>query len=283
MRLKLLAFFLLLVAAAFIVKVASTKKPQVKEPFSVHTYSYPGLLLSFPGLREVVADALYMETAVKVGNLPKEGLKEEEFKKLIENFRVIHRLDPYYFDPYYLEGAYLSWEARSPELLEMINRDLIEGMEFVKDWKLPFFVGFNYFYLMNEPVKGAEYLKIASKMERAPYYLPFLVQRLYAKSGRYELAIAVTQEELKEVKDERLRKYLLQRLDSLKKMLVIQKALERYRELYGKCPENLEELVKAGLLKSIPKDPTGGEYYVTEDCSVWTTSNLRSSTSPFAR
>jgi hypothetical protein len=37
----------------------------------------------------------------------------------------------------------------------------------------------------------------------------------------------------------------------------------------------LKELIVKGILIKIPEDPFGGKFYLREDCSVWTTSNLR--------
>ncbi len=233
----------------------------------------------FPGLKTVISDALYMKMCVIVGNLPekKQMLKKADWRKLVNNFQVMHKLDPYFFDPYYMEAAYVSWHsAKYPEIIENINKNLeTYGLKFCKDWRIPFFLGFNYFYFLNNPYKGALYLKMASKYPKAPSYIKLLAQKLFAKSGKYDIAIAVTIEEIKQTNDNELKSYLEKRLVSLRNMKLIMDSIERFKRNFRRCPKTVEDLTKTGLLKSIPKDPFGGKYYITKNCLVWTTSDLR--------
>ena len=273
---------LLLVALAFPVMSSLEKgKPDYSETPKVIPFSYPQLILSFPSLRGVVADFLFMNLCYLTGNDVFNNWKGREFSKeewrtILDNVRVMLRLDPYYFDVYYFTGAYASWRLKKyPDLLEEINSILLSGMEKVKDWRLPFFVGFNYFYFLKDKEKGAYYLKMASEMEGAPLYLKLLVPRLYAESGKYDVAIVATAQELKVAKSSSLREGLKRRLKALVALRDLNRALERYKLLYGRCSGSLEELVKGGFIKELPEEPYGGKFYITKDCKVWTTSNLR--------
>ncbi len=281
MKRLLVAFLLVVVSIPFMLK-ADKSKPRVNEVAPVLPYSYSQVLLSSPGLRSPAADLLFMNLCYLTGNdvfnrWKERKFTEEEWKRLIENVEVIEKLDPYYFDPLYYLGSYVPWKVeKNRELLLRINSILLQGNRRVKDWRLPFFVGFNYFYFLGDKVKGAKYLKLASQMKGAPSYLKLLVPRLYAESGRINLAIAVTYEELKRAKEEPVKKELKRRLKALIAMKELDRALELYRRRFGKCPSDLKELVKSGIIMSIPEDPYGGKFYIEKGkCSVWTTSNLR--------
>ncbi|WP_457681042.1 hypothetical protein [Thermovibrio sp.] len=275
-----LALFLILLAYP-VMETANRLKPKVNSNSQVVEYSYRKLILTFPALRDVVSDLLYVQTCYLTGNdvfnnWKERKFTEEEWKRIVHNVKVMVKLDPYYFDPYYFLGSYVPWQVKDDkELLEKINLTLKRGMSYVHDWRLLFFIGFNYFYFLKDKEKGAYYLKIAANMKGAPSYLKLLVPRLYAESGRYQLAVIETAQELKRTKSEALRKELERRLKALIILRDLNLALERYREVYRKCPDSLKELVEKGFIPSVPKDPYGGKFYIEKGCKVWTTSNLR--------
>ncbi len=279
---RLLLAFVLIVLSYPVMEKASSLKPKFEGTSKVHPYSYNRLILTFPTLKSLVSDVLYMRVCYLTGNDVFNKWKERSFSKkewetLIHNVEVMTKLDPYYFDPYYFVGSYVPWKVKDDrELLERINGILERGMGYVNDWRLPFFIGFNYFYFLGDKVKGAEYLKKASQMEGAPYYLKLLVPRLYAQSGKYQLAVIETAQELKRAKNEVLKEQLKKRLKALVALRDLNFALERYRKVYSRCPSSLKELVERGFIPSIPEDPYGGKFYIDKkSCTVWTTSNLR--------
>lgn len=281
MKRLFVAFLFVLVSVPFMLK-ADRIKPRVDEIMPVLPYSYSQVLLSSPGFRSPAADLLFMNICYLTGNdvfnrWKERKFTEEEWKRLIENVGVVEKLDPYYFDPLYYLGAYVPWNIeRNKELLLRINSILINGSRYVKDWRIPFLVAFNYFYFLKDKVKGAEYLKMASEMEGAPTYLKLLVPRFYAESGKVDLAIAVTYEELKRAKEDTVKKELKKRLRALLAIKELDRALEVYRKRFGRCPSDIQELVKLGIIRALPEDPYGGKFYIKKGkCSVWTTSNLR--------
>jgi len=277
----LLSVFLLGASSVLMVKVEQLK-PILEEEEAIPVYNFNSMVFLFPALREALADFFYMKTCLLTGTggfEKKERKKEfssKDWERLVGSLYTIHRLDPYYFDPYYLEAAFISWMVKgNPELIERVNRNLKYGLEFCKDWRIPFFIGFNYFYFLGNKEKGAKYLEIASQMKGAPSYLRLLTSRLYAESGRIDFAIAVIREELKNTQNENLKRKLEKRLKALESMKLLYKAIAVFKSRFGRCPYNLKELIVKGILIKIPEDPFGGKFYLREDCSVWTTSNLR--------
>jgi hypothetical protein len=52
----------------------------------------------------------------------------------------------------------------------------------------------------------------------------------------------------------------LQTLDALDTTDALEKVVDRFKSERGVYPETLQELVRAGILPSVPKDPTGVEF-----------------------
>ena len=270
----------LLTASALMVNQLSSLKPRIKaKGIYIPPYSYRHLLLLFPGMRHAVADAVFMHMCQLTGGIKFEKVSKEdsfdpEWLKIFKDLRAIHMLEPYFFDPYFMEAGFV-WNVKEKKyFIKLINYNLEYGIGKCRNWMLPFFIGFNYFYFLNDKVKGAHYLHMAEKTQGAPFYLPFLVSRLYVQAGRLDLAIAVTQEQLKRAKG-RKREKLKDRLLALKTIKRLSLAVEAYKSHFGTCPLSLAELVKKGFIQEVPEDPYGGEFYIDKTCKVWTTSNLR--------
>ena len=273
----LIVAFLLVLFSIPIMLISDRLKPRALENANfILPYSYEKIRLSSPGFKSVAADFLFMNVCLLSGDKRKK-FTDKEWEVVVNNIEVIEKLDPYYFDPLYYLGSYVPWMvSKNRELLNKINLILLNGSRYINDWRLPFLVGFNYFYFLNNRIEAAKYLKIASQMERAPSYLKLLVPRLYAESGRVDLAIAVTYEELKRAKEDEVKTELKKRLRALLAIKELDRALEVYRKRFGRCPSELQELVNSGVIRTLPKDPYGGKFYIEKGkCTVWTTSNLR--------
>ena len=140
---------------------------------------------------------------------------------------------------------------------------------------LPFYIGFNHFYFLQENEKAAFYLMDASKRPGAPSLLPQLAARLMYKANRTENAIIFLQEMIKRTDDESIRKQYETRLNALKAILFLERAATVYQDRFKKPPEKPDDLIAKNIIKEIPQDPYGGEFYIDKDGSIKTTSELR--------
>ncbi|HFQ80283.1 MAG TPA: hypothetical protein ENK33_02780 [Desulfobacterales bacterium] len=68
--------------------------------------------------------------------------------------------------------------------------------------------------------------------------------------------------------------YLKKRLLTLQKINYIEDKVKKFKKTRGRFPENIKELVAAGLLRDIPKDPYGGRSIILTNGRVYTTSNM---------
>ncbi len=210
---------------------------------------------------------------VYLGKMAEKYLVKPPFVKdaIVRTTDVVTRLCPYYYDIYYIANGFLTWEFGD---VERANYYLMKGIRYNPErWIYYLYLGFNHFYFLKDYEKGAYYLIEASRLSGRPFYAHLAAKLLYA-SGRTEVAIGVVRGMLENVKDEGWKKNLEVRLKALEAIYRIEVAVEAYREKLGKNPRDINELVGAGLLSSIPEDPYGGRFYLDEEGNVKTTSEL---------
>ncbi len=198
----------------------------------------------------------------ELGRIPK-----EEGRIIYNSLNTSSLLNPTYFDIYYISNAFLTWDVG---LYNEANEILERGIRYVKDWKIPFYLGFNYYFFLGDNKKGAEYIYLASTYPEAKSYnlLPLLASRLYYEENRIDIAIAIVMGQLREIKDTKLQRALLSRLESLQKVKLIYYAIDLFEKKFGRRPNNIEELVEVGLIPPDLRDSRGGKFYLTKEGKV---------------
>jgi competence protein ComGC len=136
-------------------------------------------------------------------------------------------------------------------------------------------MGFNEFYFLHDNAKASEYLMQSSKKPGAAPILASLATRLAYKASRTEIAIMFLQQTIEGTKDKIERESLEKRLKALQRVFILEKAVTAYKMNSGRIPVSLNDLLSQGVLKRLPKDPYGGEFFIDKDGTVKTTSDLR--------
>ena len=236
----------------------------------------PGLLKTIAlEYRMVLSDFFWMKVTLFYGDPEfRKRAEPEDWDYIEKTIEVVTELDPYFFIPYYFAGIILPMEA---ERVEDANRFLKKGLKYLKkEWRIPFLLGFNHYYYEHDYLKAAEYLEMASKLPDSPKYLPALAARLRYQAGDIRHAIAFLRAIYNSTDNLELKKSIARRIKAFEDILFLTQAVELYRRRMGKPPGSLEDLVRAGIIKGIPRDPYGGRYYYDpSDGKVKTTSNFR--------
>jgi hypothetical protein len=79
------------------------------------------------------------------------------------------------------------------------------------------------------------------------------------------LAIKFLEEAYEQFKDEKMRAEILSKIKELlveKHTKFLEKVAKSYKEIYGKYPDPLEDLIRAGFIKAMPVEPHGGRYVI---------------------
>lgn len=229
--------------------------------------------LEFDGL---AADFLFLEAISFYGStFEREGerrIEKWEWLWLNNLLETATDLDPYFYDPYYFGNAVLTQEQG---MVRDVNALLEKGSRYRDwDWTLPFYVGFNNFYFLQNNVQAAEWLMEGARRPEASPLLSTLAARLAYQGKRTENAILFLQEILKGTEDEETREIYQTRLEALKRIYFLEQAVSYFRNEFGRLPSTLTVLVERGVIGQIPEDPYGGTFYLAEDGSIATTSDL---------
>ena len=211
------------------------------------------------GFHAVLADIFWARSVVYFGG---HFHDDQDYRWLYRILDATTTLDPSNILAYRFGGTLLAINGsvdKSTALLEKGIQNNPDG-----DWRLYFLLGFNHFFYLEDYAKAAEYIEKASKMPGHPKYLPRLAARMYAKSGKMDVAIDFLKETYNQQEDENAKKAIAERINILmakRQIRPLEDVAEIYKKNYDKYPGELEELVSAGLIRQLPEFP-GGQYVI---------------------
>lgn len=260
MKKKLVVFLLILSCGIFMgLKLQINKITREKIPGSSIIYIPSGKYLKFAtfGYSSFIADLIYIWAIQYYSNysIP------DRYDNLDHIFSIIAELDHRYLDPYEIGAMIAVYEAKD---LSLAFKILDRGLEKNPDqWIFPLQAG-HYAQMMTKDYELArKYYKRTMEMDGAPV----ITRRLYANAAfkimDYKTAWENWLEIYQTTDDERIKKIASNQLYQVKAAIdvkVIKEAIEKFKERFGRNPTEQAQLVKHGLLDSLPKDLDGKEY-----------------------
>ena len=217
-------------------------------------YLKPALL----GYDHLGADFLWLRLIQVIG---KKRNSADEYEWMYHALDVITTLDPQYAYAYYAGGVILGDLANRPDLsIRLLEKGVSANPEV---WNIPFLLGYNYYFLLGDPSKGAEYIMEAARRPDGPSYLPGLATRMAAEAGSPDTALAFLEARLTDTHDPEMREVLANRKKEViieRDLLMLESAVEAYRTRHQTLPATLTDLVVASALSSLPQEPFGGDY-----------------------
>ena len=174
---------------------------------------------------------------------------------------VIGELDPHYIDPYWLGAMILSLEAGD---LRGGLRLLDQGFARNPDaWVLPYLAGWEC-HRVGDFARASRYFETASTVPSAPGFVRRLKAGMVTQSGDLRAAIREWRSLLgdpasdattREIADRQVRD-LTVRAD----LRDLDVAIRAFSAAKGRRPASLHDLVRAGTLSQLPRDPDGRDY-----------------------
>ncbi len=279
---RLLALILLCVALVMVhvvslSKVAEQVKLLPRGEDTAYVVPSPILRLTALEFHGLASDFLFLKALVFLGSTyerkEEPPVKVWEWKWLYHVLDASTSLDPYFLDPYYFGNANLTWGGG---MIKEANALLEKGSDNRKwDCLLPFYIGFNYFYFLDDNEKASEFLMEASRRPGASSIYANLAVKLAYKERRTENAIAFQEYILEHTEDPTLLKEYETRLNALRGVLYLEKAVAEYKRKFGKYPQRIEELITKRFIDELPREPYGGHYYIDSLGKVTTTSESK--------
>jgi hypothetical protein len=263
---------LLALAAALNLELA---RSALLRPYDVlHVPSGPAARVAALGHRTSLSDLYWLSTVQYIGEPRAEARGWEKLFPLVD---LVTDLDPRHGYAYQTAGIVLS----SAGLLEESDRILEKGIERGPPgwWTFPYYLAFNAWFYRGDYAAGARWAELAARTPGASPNVSHMAVSLASKSGTPEQALEMIRELRATVKDE----VSASRLEEQEKLALLERDAQRlerlvatFRERAGRDPGDLDELVQAGLLASLPPDPFGGRYRW-----VASANEVQSSANPF--
>ena len=228
------------------------------------------------GYYDLGADVLWLRVVQVLGD---RVVRDKDYEWLYHALDVITTLDPMYEYAYEAGGTVLAELAMR---VDLSNRLLEKGVGPNPDsWRIPFRLGFNHFFHLDDHLAAAKYMAQAAKVPGEfpvgpPAYTARLASRLYVQGRNPDVALEFLDAMLQQTTDEAVRDQLQRRMKRIRlerDLQVLEQAVQNYTQINGKHPNTLSDLVMSGVLTSMPNEPYGGTYLLDP-----TTSRVSSST-----
>jgi hypothetical protein len=218
------------------------------------------------GFRNFLGDLAWLE-AVQVAGARK--MTRGEYDRLYVLLQTVTNFDPRFVVPYLMGGIVLGDSpGHSREALDILDRG---RKNHPADWRIPFYIGYTRYFSLGDPLEGAKALEDAARLPESPPYLPLLASRMFSEGRAPETALAFLERMVREETDPARLEILRRRIREViveRDIQALEKAVAAYRETVRRLPGTLEELVRAGLIRRIPKEPHGGRYVLSPDGAV---------------
>ncbi len=248
----------LLLGGIIALKIEVDRIPRKKIPGASIIYIPSGKFLKHAtfGYSSLVADLVYLWAIQYYSTLT----IVDRYQNLEHIFSIIAELDPRYQDPYEVGALIAVYEARDLELAyKILDLGLAKNPG---QWIFPFQAG--HYAQMAKDYETAK--KYYGKTMRIPG-APDIAKRLYAAAGFITMDLKTSWDTWREIHetspDERTKKIAekhLYRVKSAMDIAILREAIAKFKERYRRNPEELEELVQARLLPSLPNDLDGKDY-----------------------
>jgi hypothetical protein len=189
---------------------------------------------------------------------------------------VVTTLDPQYTYAFQVGGLVLTELAHRPDLSNTLLQKGMANNPTV--WQLPFYLGYNYYFFLDEPRLAAEAMTRAAQLPGHPFFVPYLATRMYAEAGDPSVGIEFLAALWRQTEDPQVKESLEARTKLLmieRDLDLLEQAVKRYRQRKGHMPAALSDLAAGGLVLALPQEPFGGTYLFDAR-----TGTVRSSTHP---
>lgn len=211
------------------------------------------------GYSTVIADLLWLEVVQAIGE---KQVNESGYQWIYHAVDVVTTLDPKFEYSYQIAGIALATIGKQYELS---NQILLKGIKNTpEDWRLPFYLGFNYYFYLNDYQNAAKYISLSASLPGHSAYLPGFAARLYVEANDPDLALEFLKQVYLESKDENTREQIAIRIKEViieRDIRQLNQAIQIFQEKEGRIAD-LSDLVKSKIIQRIPAEPFGGFYFL---------------------
>jgi len=156
--------------------------------------------------------------------------------------------------------------AGQPEAaLQLLRRGIVANPDY---WRLWQDLGFIYYWDLKDYASAAQVFHAGSERPGAQVWMKALAASVAAEGGESHASRLLWSEIYRQAENDQIRRSALDHLQALRAQEDLEhlnRLLWQFRQKAGRAASSLQELVPAGFLPAIPRDPSGEPYKVAPD------------------
>lgn len=193
-----------------------------------------------------------------------------QFKLLGPLLRITTDLDPQLVIAYRFGAIFLAEKApggagQPQEALQLLRRGIVANPDY---WRLWQDLGFIYYWDLKDYASAARVFQTGAKRPGAGVWMKALAATVAARGGEIQTSRLLWSEIYRQAESDSIRKSALDHLLALQaqeEMEQLDRLLLQYWQRKGYPAHSFRELVAAGFLAALPRDPSGAPYRVLTD------------------
>ncbi len=179
--------------------------------------------------------------------------------------RITTTLDPHLLIAYRFGAVFLAERApggagQPEEALDLLRRGITANPGY---WRLWQDVGFIYYWDLQDYRAAARAFRAGSERPGAMPWMKVLAATVLAKGGDLSTSRLLWSQIYEHAENGDLQRSAFEHLQALRAkedIAALELLVRQFRQRYGQNPVSLKQLVDAGFLKALPRDPSGAPY-----------------------
>lgn len=181
-------------------------------------------------------------------------ISKHEWQKINLGYQQILTLDPYFQHALMQIQGIMVWNRdMTPAAIELLK---IPEKNRPWDWMPGYYIGFDYYYFLQDFEKASEMFLKTAKIQNTPILIALLGSRFAVQGQRVETSLLSLKHMLEdpEISDDS-KNEIQNRIILLKGILMLEKGIKKYKTLYSTLPGTLNDLIKENIITSLPEHP----------------------------
>ena len=196
--------------------------------------------------------------------------RARDFRLLAPLLEITTTLDPkllvaYQFGANFLAPKPPNGAGLPQKAIELVHNGINNNPN---DWNLYYQLGFVYYMDLKDYARAAEAFAHGSELPGAHPFMKIIAAQMAQHAGDNQMARALWMTTYQSTQDKQIRGNAIAHLRALQvsdDIDALQELVGQYGRKTGVLPRSMTDLVGAGLLRSIPLDPTGRPYRIASD------------------
>jgi tetratricopeptide (TPR) repeat protein len=217
------------------------------------------------GYDGLLADVYWMRAIQYYGRRAEAARRQVKYKNLPALLDIVTTLDSKMLDVYRAGSIFLAepdpiGAGQPMAAVALLDKGI---SQLPGDWRLWFDKGFVYFWYLRDFKRAGEVWLGACSVAGSPPWMEALAARALSQGGEIETAKDLWRHQLEGSAREDVKENARNHLASIQvdeDIWTLEFFVEKYAAIHGASPARLEELVRAGFLIYVPKDPSGVSY-----------------------